>query len=231
MSENILAIIPARSGSKGLKDKNIRELNGKPLIAYSVEAALKSDIFNDVIVSTDSPQYAEIAEKYGACVPFLRSKELSDDTALTNDVIEDILIRLKEDRKTYDCVMVLQPTSPLRDSEDIKKAYEFFIRKNANSVIGMCECEHPPLWTKALSDDLILDGFLGNLSTKRRQDIERFYRVNGAIYLYKVEYFLKYKYLYHDKSYAFIMDKIKSIDIDDEYDFKIAEILIKEIIK
>lgn len=226
-----LAIIPARSGSKGLKDKNIKKLNGKPLIGYSIEAALKSNIFEDIIVSTDSKRYAEIAEQYGAWVPFLRPDRLSNDTALTNDVVEDILIQLEKIGKKYDFLMILQPTSPLRDEEDIKNALKFFISKKANAIISMCECEHSPLWTKVLGNDLCLDGFLGNLNTKRRQELDTYYRVNGAIYLYKVEYFLKYKNLYYDKSYAFIMDKNKSIDIDDLYDFTIAEVLMNMIKK
>lgn len=226
MKNRILAVIPARSGSKGLKDKNIRELNGKPLIAYSIEAALRSDIFEDVVVSTDSEKYAEIATRYGAWVPYLRQDTLSNDTALTNNVVEDLLIQLKSRGKSYDLVMVLQPTSPLRDEMDIKNAFEFFQEKQANCVVSMCECEHPPIWSKELTEDLSLDGFLSNISTKRRQELDTYYRVNGAIYLYKVDYFLKHKNLYHDKSYAFIMDKNKSIDIDDIYDFSIAEALL-----
>jgi CMP-N-acetylneuraminic acid synthetase len=231
LHNKILAVIPARSGSKGLRNKNIMKLNGKPLIAYSIESAIKSNIFQDVIVSTDSKKYAEIAEEYGAWVPFLRPDNLSSDEAVTNDVVEDLLIKLEQNGKKYDFVMILQPTSPLRDDKDIIDALNFFVSKKANSVISMCECEHPPIWTKELGEDLSLDGFLGNLSTKRRQELHTYYRINGAIYLYKVEYFLKYKNLYHNKSYAFIMDKNKSIDIDDLYDFTIAEVLMNIINK
>lgn len=225
---NILAIIPARSGSKGLKDKNIKLLNGKPLIAYTIEAAIKSNAFEDIFVSTDSKEYSEIAKEYGAYVPFLRNEKLSEDTALTNDVIEDVILNLRNIGKEYDSIMILQPTSPLRDEYDIKNAIKLFDEKKANSVVSMCECDHSPLLSKSLDQTMRLDGFLSNLDRVRRQDMNRFYRLNGAIYLVKVDYFLKYKDFYKEKSYAYIMDKKSSIDIDDIYDFKFAEVLIEQ---
>lgn len=228
VKEKILAIIPARSGSKGLKDKNIRILNGKPLIAYTIEAALKSKVFDEVIVSTDSEKYKMISEDYGAWIPFLRPKELAQDMTSTNEVIEDIILKLKTMGKEYDSFMILQPTSPLRDDEDIKHAVKIFIEKKANSVVSMCECDHSPLLTKQLDRNLSLDGFLYSLQEKRRQDLKQFYRLNGAIYLCKVDYFLKNKDFYKENSHAYIMDKRKSIDIDDIYDFKYVEVLIKD---
>ncbi|WP_455815880.1 acylneuraminate cytidylyltransferase family protein [Clostridium butyricum] len=127
--DKIIAIIPARSGSKGLKDKNIKEINGKPLIAYTIESAIKSNVFKDVLVSTDSKKYLEIAVKYGAYVPFLRNEKLAKDTSSTNDVIEDVLTQLKKIGKEYDAFMLLQPTSPLRSIEDIKNALKLFEEK------------------------------------------------------------------------------------------------------
>lgn len=227
VKEGILAIIPARSGSKGLKDKNIKILNGKPLIAYTIEAALKSGVFDDVIVSTDSEKYKKISEEYGAYVPFLRSQELSRDTTSTNDVIEDLILKLKDMGREYDSFMILQPTSPLRDEKDIVNAVEIFMDKKANSVVSMCECEHSPLLAKELDENLCLDGFLADVQTRRRQEFSKFYRLNGAIYLIQIEYFLKYKDYYKENSYAYIMDKRKSIDIDDIYDFEFAEVLIR----
>ncbi|MGG7164455.1 cytidylyltransferase domain-containing protein [Clostridium ihumii] len=225
---NIIAIIPARSGSKGLKDKNIKNLNGKPLIAYTIEAAVKSGVFKDIIVSTDSREYAKIAQKYGAEVPFLRNEELADDTSSTNDVIEDVIIKLKELGREYDSVMILQPTSPLRGIDDIKNSVKLLEEKNANAVVSMCECEHSPLLSKELCGDKKLDGFLSDLNSTRRQDIKKYYRLNGAIYLLNIHYFFKYKNFYKQNSYAYIMDKVTSIDIDDIYDFKFAEMIIKE---
>ena len=119
-----IAIIPARSGSKGLKDKNIRLLNGKPLLAYSVEAALESEQFDEVMVSTDSEKYAEIAKEWGANVPFLRSAELSSDTATSKDVILDVLKRYAESGQVFDTFSLLQPTSPLRTAENICRVFQ-----------------------------------------------------------------------------------------------------------
>lgn len=224
---NILAIIPARSGSKGLKDKNIRKLNGRPMIAYTIEAAQKSGVFKDILVSTDSEEYAEIARKYGAYVPFLRSEKSSSDKASTNEVIEEVLMQLEGMGKIYDEIMILQPTSPLRDENDIKEAAELFRNKNANCVVSMCECEHSPLLSRKLNDENNLDGFLSDLKILRRQDMGAYYRLNGAIYMLNVNYFLKYKDFYKKDSYAYIMDKFKSVDIDDIFDFKFAEFIIK----
>jgi CMP-N-acetylneuraminic acid synthetase len=229
MKEKVIAIIPARSGSKGISDKNIKELHGKPLIAYTIEAAIKSNAFEDVVVSTDSEKYKCIAEKYGAWVPFLRPKELSEDTSSTNDVIEDVLIKLKSMGKEYESFMILQPTSPLRDEKDIVNAIQLFYAKNANSVVSMCECEHSPILTRQLDHDMKLDGFLSELKSARRQDMKKFYRLNGAIYLLRTNYFLENKDYYKNESYAYIMENIKSIDIDENLDFIISESIISNI--
>ena len=224
--DRIIAIIPARSGSKGLKDKNIKEINGKPLIAYTIESAIESNVFEDVLVSTDSKKYLDIAVKYGAYVPFLRSEKLSKDASSTNDVIEDVLAQLKQIGKEYDAFMLLQPTSPLRTIEDIKNALKLFEEKKANSVVSMCECDHSQLFVKSLDDQKRLDNFLTNIKNVQRQNVKKYYRLNGAIYLIRTNYFLKYKDFYREKSYAYIMKKKNSIDIDDIYDFKYAEMLM-----
>lgn len=228
MNDKILAIIPARSGSKGLKDKNIKILCGKPLISYTIEAAIESGIFEDVVVSTDSEAYKKISEQYGAWVPFLRTKALAEDTSTTIEVIENVLLGLKNIGKEYDSLMLLQPTSPLRDKYDIRKSVKLFYEKKANAVVSMCECDYSPQLTRTLDNNMELDGFLLNSDKIRRQELKKSYRLNGAIYLMKVNYFYKYKYVYKEKSYAYIMDKSKSIDIDDLNDFEYAEFLIKK---
>ena len=131
-----IAIIPARSGSKGLVDKNIKELQGKPLIAYSIEAALQSGFFDEVMVSTDSDVYAYIAKEWGAQVPFLRSAEMASDSAGSWDTVREVLDRYKALGKEFDTVCLLQPTSPLRTQEDIRNAYQIYQNKNAKAVIG-----------------------------------------------------------------------------------------------
>ena len=155
-----IAVIPARSGSKGLKDKNIKPLNGKPLMAYSIEAALESGLFDCVHVSTDNPEYAGTARRYGAEVPFLRSPELSSDTATTWDAMRYVLEEYRKLGKEFDTLAVLQPTSPLRTSQDIRAAYRILEEKQADSVVGVCEVEHSPLWSNTLPEDGCLKGFI-----------------------------------------------------------------------
>lgn len=219
-----IAIIPARSGSKGLKDKNIKELNGKPLIWYSIQAALESECFDEVMVSTDSKKYAEIALQCGASVPFLRSDEMSADNAGTWEAIREVLLMYSEMGREFDNVMLLQPTSPLRVKEDIKNAFELFVDKKANSIVGVCEVEHSPLWCNILPDDKCLSNFITDevKKYKGRQEISQYYRVNGAIYLTKISYKDMKFDLYDDKSYAYCMPQTRSVDIDTELDFILA---------
>lgn len=222
-----IAIIPARSGSKGLKDKNIRLLNGKPLLAYSVEAALESGKFDEVIVSTDSEKYAEIAKEWGAGVPFLRSAELSSDTATSKDVILDVLKRYADSGQIFDTFCLLQPTSPLRTAEDICRAYHIFSEKKANAVVGVTEVDHSPLFCNTLPEDGSLVNFIRpEAKDKPRQALESYYRINGAMYIASSLYYQKYGDFYHDRCYAYVMGKDVSVDIDDEVDFIFAELLM-----
>lgn len=225
-NKRFVAIIPARSGSKGLKDKNIKELNGKPMMAYTIEAAIQSGIFDDVIVSTDSELYADISIRYGASVPFIRPDYLSTDEATTNEVMVYTLNKLKESGIEYDYLMILQPTSPLRQPEDILGAVRLLFEKEGNSVVSVCEVEHSPLYMNTIDKSLSLDGFLSKDIKTRRQELPKYYRLNGAIYLCKVDYYLEDGDLYKENSYAYIMDKERSIDIDDKFDFIVAEKLI-----
>lgn len=228
-NKRFLAIIPARSGSKGLKHKNIKKLNGKPMLAYTVEAAINSGIFDNVIVSTESKIYADITIKYGAKVPFLRPDYLSTDETTTSDVVVYTINELKKTGDNYDYFMILQPTSPLRKSKDIVKSVEILFEKSADSVVSVCETEHSPLYMNTLDKTLSLEGFIAKGVKTRRQELPKYYRLNGAIYLCMVDYYLKYRNLYGKRSFAYIMDKVASIDIDSELDFLIAEYLIRHI--
>ena len=222
-----IAIIIARSGSKGLKDKNIRLLNGKPLMAYTIEAALKSKCFDTVMVSTDSIKYKKIAEEYGAEVPFLRSKVNSKDKTSPWDVVKEVLDKYKEMGKEFDTLCLLQPTSPLRDDRDIKKAYKLFVDKKANAVASMCELECSIHLVNKLPKSLSMDNFIPEKNyNKRRQDIEPYYRFNGALYISKVKTFYKDMNIYKHKCYAYIMDRNKSYDIDNKFDLKIVETIM-----
>ena len=221
-AKKIIAIIPARSGSKGLKDKNIKELKGKPLIAYTIETAKQSGVFDTVFVSTDSQKYADISKKYGAEVPFLRSSENSSDNAGSWDVIKEVLSKL--DTK-YDIVALLQPTSPLRTADDIKNAFEIFFEKDADTLFSVCETDHPIFWCNTLKDDLSAKDFIKKEFNKPRQKLPKSYTINGAIYIIKTA-LLDNLNLYGDKSYVYIMDKMHSVDIDSELDFLIAQTIM-----
>lgn len=227
-----IAIIPARSGSKGLKDKNIKLLNGKPLLAYTIEAAKESGLFDEIMVSTDSKVYGEIAKKYGANVPFLRNDSLSNDTASSWDVVKDIIERYKHLGFSFSTVALLQPTSPLRSSKDIIKGYEVLRKKDANLVVGVCEADHSPLWSNVLSEDHSLIDFINpEIVNLQRQSIPKYYRINGALYIVKVEHLMSSSNIYEYKSFATLMKKENSIDIDDQFDFDIAEVLMSKISK
>ncbi len=224
-----IAIIPARSGSKGLKDKNIKLLNGKPLMAYTIEAALKSAQFDEVMVSTDSEKYAEIAKSFGAKVPFLRSAETSTDKASSWDTVAEVLGRYAENGQTFDSLCLLQPTSPFRASEDIKKAYELYNSKADFAVISVCEAEHSPLWCGHLPESGEFLNFINEDAMKQRQAGGKFYRLNGAIYIVNCEKFKTDRYFYQSGSFAYIMPQERSIDIDTALDFKMAEFLINSL--
>jgi CMP-N,N'-diacetyllegionaminic acid synthase len=229
LNMNNIAIIPARSGSKGLIDKNIKVLYGKPLMVYSIEAALESSQFDEVMVSTDSEKYAEIAIKYGAVVPFLRSTEQSFDTASSWDVVKEVLEGYRKLGTTFGTIALLQPTSPLRTSQDIINAFAIMQEKQANAVVSVCEVDHSPLWCNVLPENDSMDQFLPkDLVMKGRQKLDTYYRVNGAIYLINVPYFLSSLTIYEHGCFAYIMDKRHSIDIDDLVDFQIAEAIMKD---
>jgi len=224
----ILGIIPARGGSKGVPGKNIRNINGKPLIYYTIEAAKNSGIIDEIVVSTDSMEIAEISKKFGANVPFMRPSELATDEAKSMDVIIHCMNWYLNNRNNrFDLVMLLQPTSPLRNSDDIVKAVDIFINKKANAVISVTEFEHSPFWINNLPSDGKMDNFVNrSFRNENRQDRGKFYILNGAIYLAKWEYLMKYRDWFYSNSYAYIMPKERSIDIDTEFDFKVAESLI-----
>lgn len=222
-----IAIIPARSGSKGLRDKNIKELCGKPLIAWSIESAQKSGCFDEIMVSTDSEQYAEIARKYGASVPFLRSEVTSSDTASSWDMVDEVLEGYKKLSREFDTFCLLQPTSPLRTAQDISTAYELYQKKANFAVVSVCEAEHSPLWCGHLRDSQEFENFIDVNSMKQRQAGGKFYRLNGAIYIVDIERFKTDRFLYQKGSYAYIMRQDQSVDIDTDTDFQFAELLMK----
>ena len=223
-----IAIIPARSGSKGLKDKNIKEICGKPLMAYSIEAAIASKKFDKVFVSTDSGEYARIAEEYGADASFLRTEANSNDTAGSWDVVREVISHFEEKREVFDNIMLLQPTSPLRTEQDIANAFRLMEEKKANAVLSVTEVEHSPLWSNTLGEDLCMDQFIDEKYLGMpRQMLPVYYRLNGAIYLIKREE-LDVQQMFRNKCFAYIMPNDRSIDIDSALDFRMAEFIFKE---
>lgn len=222
-----IAVIPARSGSKGLKDKNIRELNGKPLIAYSIECAVESGMFDRVFVSTDSQRYANIAIQYGADASFLRSKENSTDTAGSWDAVREVINRFHEMGEDFDEVMLLQATSPLRSKDDVVKAIELLHSRNGRAVVSLTECDHSPLWCNTLPTDGCMDHFDNNeYKNLPRQMLPVYYRYNGALYLVTADELQNKQHMFECGCYAYIMPQTRSIDIDSALDFLIAETII-----
>lgn len=219
-----IAIIPARSGSKGLKDKNIIDLCGKPLIAYSIEAALETSLFDHVIVSTDSEHYAEIAQQYGAEV-MMRGEALSNDKATTFMVLEDILKnRLLE---SIDYFVLLQPTSPLRTSKHITEAIEKFESKieHFDFLVSMKEAEHAKVLVNPIDYDESLKYFDTDFSNYRRQGYKD-YSPNGAIFIAKPDSYLKQKHFFGAKALSYIMSAEDSVDIDGALDLVVAKEII-----
>lgn len=220
-NKTFLAIIPARGGSKRLPRKNVLDLAGKPLIVWSIEAGLKSKYIDELVVSSDDEEILEISKDLGVKT-IKRPDILASDTAATFDVIKHTI----ENFKKYDYIVLLQPTSPLRDENNIDEAIELSESKNADAVISVCEVEHPTQWNMSLSDGDDMSGFVKNIDTKRSQEQEKHYRLNGAIYICNTKTLLKEKtFFLKENIFAYKMSRENSVDIDEELDFKMAEIL------
>ncbi len=221
----MIAIIPARGGSKGLPGKNIRPLNGKPLIAYAIETALNTRQIDRVIVSTDDENIAKVALIYGAEIPFMRPKFLASDTAQAIDNYIYTIDRLeKEGNEKIEAFVVLQPTSPLRITEDVDGAINMFLQKEADSVISYSPESHPVKWHKYLSEDGRFENIFDD-NIANRQDNRPSYYPNGAVYVFRTSMIRERKY-YTDKSYGYIMPRTRSVDIDFLEDFEYAEFLL-----
>ena len=222
-NKTFLAIIPARGGSKRLPRKNVLDLNSKPLIAYSIEAGLKSKYIDKVIVSSDDDEILEVAKQYKADT-IQRPIELSNDTATTFDAIKHTIYNFEK----YDYIVLLQATSPLRNEKHIDGAIELLESKKADAVVSVCEMDHSPLWSNTLDDSLSMKGFLKNeVLNTRSQDLAEYYRLNGAIYICKTDKLLKEEsFFLKDKIFAYKMDREKSIDIDEVIDLDMCRLIM-----
>ncbi|MFC3959078.1 cytidylyltransferase domain-containing protein [Halovivax cerinus] len=221
---DVLGLVPARGGSKGVPEKNIRDIAGKPLIAHSIESGRKSTVIDSVVVSTDDEEIATVAEEYHARVPFLRPDNLATDTAPTSPVVEDALETLAEQGESYDDIVLLQPTSPLRSSTHIDEAYELYTVQDADSLISA----YPTTETRWRSTSNGAVQLNYEDESKRRQDREPEYIINGAVYVTAVEAFLSSQELITGETVIYEMDEIDSIDVDTPFDLWLAEQVMTE---
>lgn len=227
-NKSILAIIPARGGSKGIPRKNIKDLNGKPLIAYTIEETKKSKYIDKLVVSTEDEEISKISTMYNAEVPFLRPKELAEDHTPGIDPILYTIKWFQSNGYKFDYIVCIQCTSPFRRVEQIDDALEKLINKDADSIVSVCESEVSPYWMKKIENGM-MNNFLDNIPFyARRQDAPQIYRLNGAIYIAKAEVLLKNNNWYTENTLAYVMDRKSSVDIDEMIDFKFAEFLMRE---
>ena len=230
MKSRVVGVITARGGSKSIPKKNIAPLAGKPLIAWTIETALRSAALSRVIVSTDDTEIAEVARQWGAEVPFLRPAELARDDSPHIPVIVHAVEWLgsHEDMRS-DYVLLLQPTSPLRSTEDIDGAIRLALEKDADSVVSVCQASSHPYLAKRITDDGRLEDFdhrpEGYLA---RQALPPAYVVNGAIYLVRRDVLVEKHTFYTERTYAYVMPQARSLDIDTPWDLYLADLVLRD---
>lgn len=224
--KDILVVIPARSGSKGIPGKNIKKLHGKPLINYTIEAAKEIFENSQVIVSTDDKEIAEIAASHGANIPFLRPKELAQDDSSTRDVILHLVDYFERKKSMPSVIVLLQVTSPLRNSKHLNEALDLFFHKDCDMVVSVTESKTSPYFNLYEENK---EGYLQKSKDgafTRRQDVPPVYEYNGAIYIFKTKSIVESEMKDFEKITKYVMSKNDSIDIDDEVDWKIAEYIL-----
>lgn len=220
--DKVLAVIPARAGSKGLPGKNFLNLCGKPLIQWTIEAALEAPGIDHVVVSSDDDLVLKLANSFGVTA-YKRSAELCGDFSQASAVIADVI----DAYPGFQTLVYLQPTSPLRRELHIREALEIFNAGSKNSVISVVEVSQPPEWMLTLDEQGLLESYLPSIEI-RRQDTQLKYIPNGAIYIANINSLMNNDYMFSNtKSVPYVMDTKSSVDIDDKYDFEIAEWIIK----
>ncbi len=214
--KSVLGIIPARGGSKGVPRKNIREVAGKPLICWSIEAAQASEYIDRVIISSEDAEINRVASEYGCEVPFVRPSELSEDLTPGIDPVLHAITTLND---RYHYIVLLQPTSPLRSAKDIDGALELCFLKKAVSCVSVVITEKSPYWNYLISKDGALIPLIeSGIKYNRRQDVPPTYALNGAIYIAETKWVLSQKTLLSEESIAYVMPPERSLDIDTEQD-------------
>ncbi len=227
---SVLCIIPARGGSKGVVRKNVKNLNGKPLICWTIEEAKKSRYVDRIIVSTDDEEISSISKNSGAEIIPRPAEIASDNSPIMDTILHSVRI-LEESGYYPDYIMLLQCTSPLRRTEHIDEAIEKLVscKDEADSLVSVVKIEHPPWWYKTIDDAGYMHDFMDydRIKLSRRQDFPPVYNTNGAIYIAKTEVLKQIKDFELGRPLAYIMDRISSIDIDEEMDFLVAELMMK----
>ncbi|MBU3181560.1 acylneuraminate cytidylyltransferase family protein [Clostridium psychrophilum] len=227
-NKKFLAIIPARAGSKGIPNKNIIAICGKPLIAYTIEAGKKSKYIDEIIVSTDSDIIKGIAEEYGTRVPFLRPNELSNDRAKSIDVVLHAMEYYKNNNITFDYIILLQPTSPLRTFKNVDEAIEKLIKSNGASLVSVCKTQQNPIFMRSIQNKKLKEVMRFEGTSFRRQDLPDFYIFNGALYINSYDMLIQQKKFVDADTMPYIMDKKSSVDIDTMLDVRLVEVIMKE---
>ena len=230
MKKKILTLITARGGSKGIPKKNIKILNRKPLIQYTIEAAVKSKYTDEIILSSDCEEIIRISKNLGIKVPFIRPKKLAQDKSKQEDAILHAMNWIEKNNGKFDYILVLVPTTPLRDSKELDKCIEYFLKmKKAKAVFSVCECGHHPLQANKLPKDLSMKKFVKKkYKWMNRQELPIYYQLSGSICISEWNHFKKKKSFLTDQTYAFITSRKKALDIDNIEDFKLAEVLLSE---
>lgn len=225
----ILGTICARGGSKGVKNKNIRPLAGKPLIAHTIEYFKKWGKANRIVVSTDSKKIAETAKKYGAEIPIMRPSELARDNSFKLHVLQHILkVCEQQDKTKYDIIVDLDPTAPLRKQKYLNEAYNKFKKSNANNLYSVNKARKNPYFNMVELDKKGYTHLCKTSNVIRRQDAKPVYEMNASIYIYKRDFLLKTDTLHSDKTIIYEMPDLASYDIDTETDFMFVEFLLKK---
>lgn len=221
--KTFLAIIPARGGSKRLHRKNVLDLAGKPLIAWSIETGIKSKYIDKVIVSSEDDEILSISKEFGA-ETLKRPDNLASDIATTFDTVKHVIDNVEK----YDYVVLLQATSPLRNEKHVDDAIELLATKKADAIISVCKMDHSPLWSNVLLESGNMRNFLKDeIKNTRSQDLPPYYRLNGAIYVCSMQKLLQEKtFFIRENIFAYKMDRESSIDIDEDMDLKFARYLI-----
>lgn len=234
-NQKILAVIPARGGSKGIPSKNIISVGGVPLISYSIDCADGSHYIDKTIISTNSLEIKNIAEEYIQThhkkieIPFLRPEELSLDTSQTIECIVHAINWLRENKgERYDYVVVIQNTSPLRKSWHIDEAIEKLLQSSERSLVSVSEVEEHPIFMRNIQEDGVVKNLLNVSSTIRRQDLPKIYKVNGAIFIQKIDSHFSLESSLNDGKLAYLMEKKYSVDIDTYLDIKIVEFYLEK---